>query len=113
MKRRLRKKLHLAEFTEFAFDVRATFVPPLDGAQNEAFLDRLIDAVEARGLRFGGGVALEELDGFIHGRRPPRVTPAERDVMADRLRAQPEVSEVEAGPLWNCGEKCSADDPTS
>lgn len=113
MKRRLGKKLHLAEFTEFAFDVLATFVPPLDRAQNEAFLDRLIDAVEERGLRFGGGVALEELGGFIAGRRPPQVTPAERDVMADRLRAQPEVSEVEAGPLWNCWDECSMDDPTS
>src|SRR5690606_16434048 len=55
MRRRLRKKLHRAEFTELGFEVVAELDLGLDQEQRYAFLDRFIDAVEARQLGFGGG----------------------------------------------------------
>jgi uncharacterized protein YggL (DUF469 family) len=53
----LRKKKHLGEFTELGFEVRGDFRPGLSGNDIEAFVDRLIGVVEARSLAFGGGAA--------------------------------------------------------
>ncbi len=55
MRRRLRKKKRLGDFIELGFVLRAELVPTLDDPGFDAFLDRWIDAVEARGLVFGGG----------------------------------------------------------
>ncbi|SMP74966.1 hypothetical protein SAMN06265222_11896 [Neorhodopirellula lusitana] len=55
MKRRLLKKLRLAEFADWCFELDATFNPPLTALQLDVLCDDLIDAVEAAGLQFGGG----------------------------------------------------------
>ena len=55
MKKRLRKKLHLKEFQEFAF---STGFKCIDGIDDDAFddiLDRFIDMIEANHLECGGG----------------------------------------------------------
>jgi uncharacterized protein len=65
MRRRLRKKRRLGEFIELGFLVRAELVPALDDPAFDAFLDRWIDAVEARGLVFGGGGRRDAFEGFV------------------------------------------------
>lgn len=51
MNKRLRKKKHLGKFQELGFDIGFTLV---SGCDEDAFIDRLIEAVEARGLMIGG-----------------------------------------------------------
>ena len=53
MKKRLRKKKHFGEFKELGFEVRGDLRPGLSGNDLEAFVDRLIEIVEARSLAFG------------------------------------------------------------
>ena len=56
MRKRLRKKLRHAEFTELVFGLRYTLVAGLTAAAADDFLDRfLLQAVEANDLRCGGG----------------------------------------------------------
>ena len=56
MRKRLRKKLRRAEFTELVFGLRYTLVAGLTAAAADDFLDRfLLQAVEANDLRCGGG----------------------------------------------------------
>lgn len=78
MRRRLRKKQRLGEFVELGFVVRAELVPALDDPGFDAFLDRLIDAVEARGLLFGGGGRRDSFEGFVCRRGRASATDADR-----------------------------------
>ena len=56
MRKRLRKKLHRAEFTEHVFGIRYTLVAGLSDKAVDDFLDRfLTHAVEANDLLCGGG----------------------------------------------------------
>jgi uncharacterized protein YggL (DUF469 family) len=65
MRRRLRKKKRLGEFVELGFSVHVEFLPSLDNTGFDAFLDRWIDAIEARGLLFGGGGRQDSFEGFV------------------------------------------------
>ena len=47
-------------FKELAFKVRGDLRPGLSGNDLEAFVDRLIDIVEARSLAFGGGAGRDD-----------------------------------------------------
>jgi uncharacterized protein YggL (DUF469 family) len=54
--RRLRKKLHIGEFREDGFEVRFQLKAGLSDSQQLDVLDAFItEAIEARGLAFGGG----------------------------------------------------------
>jgi uncharacterized protein YggL (DUF469 family) len=82
MRRRLRKKKPLGEFIEMGFLVRVELVPALDDPGFDAFLDRLIDAIEARGLLVGGGGNRETFEGFVTGRGRASATDADRAALA-------------------------------
>jgi uncharacterized protein YggL (DUF469 family) len=99
MRRRLRKKKHLGEFTELGFEVRADLTPDLDYAGFDAFLDRLIDAVEARGLAFGGGGRPEDFEGFVTQLRRGSATEADREALTAFLAANSAVVRHAVGPL--------------
>lgn len=99
MRRRLRKKKRLAEFIELGFLVRAKLVPALDDPCFDAFLDRWIDAIEARGLVFGGGGRRDAFEGFVT--RPGRASATDADraaVMAFCEKDSAVVSQ-DVGPL--------------
>ncbi|MCU0749423.1 MAG: YggL family protein [Akkermansiaceae bacterium] len=56
MKKRLRKKLHRGEFAIQGISLRASFTHDLTTTEFDAFVDDFIEqAIEARGLSFGGG----------------------------------------------------------
>ena len=100
MKKRLRKKKHLGELKELGFEVRGDLRPGLCGNDIEAFVDRLIDIVEARSLAFGGGAGRDDkLDGFVT--RPGRGSATEEDraALAAFLDGDKEIAGHEVGAL--------------
>jgi uncharacterized protein len=92
MKRRLRKKKRLGEFREFGFEVDAELRKPLAQDEFDAFLDRLIDFVEARGLAFAGGPVDGHFRGFVS--RFARASPSKDDraAFAAFLAADPAIA---------------------
>lgn len=99
MKRRLRKKKRVGEFRELGCDVEATLREGLSEEEFSAFLDRWIDAVEARELGFGGGGSATDFGGFLVrlGRRS--VTEDDRAALSTFLQSDPAVVEHEMGEL--------------
>ena len=91
--RRLRKKLHVDEFREDGFHVRLV-LRTLSAAEADRFWDDfLAEAIEARGLTYGGGE-----QGFVAALRGS-ATEADRAAIRDWLAACPEVASAEIGPL--------------
>jgi uncharacterized protein len=99
MRRRLRKKRRLGEFAELGFSVRADLTPGFDEAGFDAFVDRWIEAIEARGVAFGGGGRPEHFGGFVT--RPGRGTAADadRDVLSAFLVGDSAVVRRHVGSL--------------
>jgi uncharacterized protein YggL (DUF469 family) len=93
MRKRLRKKLRLAEFTEHAFGVRYTLQAGLGTGIVDEFLDRFIEhAIEANDLRCGGGSQDQHWEFLVTavGRGSP--TETQRGTIRSWLAAQPEVA---------------------
>ena len=91
--RRLRKKLHVDEFREDGFHVRFV-LRALSAVNAHRFWDDFLsEAIEARGLTYGGAE-----EGFVAALRGS-ATEADRDAVRDWLAARPEVASAEAGPL--------------
>ena len=102
MRKRLRKKLRRAEFTELVFGVRYTLVAGLPVTAADDFLDRfLLQAVEANNLRCGGGGQGVACDFVVTlaGRGSP--TEAQRLSLATWLGNQPEVLSYTLGEFFD------------
>lgn len=95
MRRRLRKKKHLEEFREDGFKVRAQISLEADF---EAFIDRLIDAVEARRLGVTGG-GDKDFQGFVAHLGRGTATEADREALGRFFAADPAVAQHEVGAL--------------
>lgn len=96
--RRQMKKLRLGEFRELGFELSATLHRELDEAEQDAFLDALIDMIEARGLCWGGGIT----GGYVCRLARGSATEDDRAAVAAWFSARPEVSGVTAGSLHDC-----------
>ena len=104
MKRRLRKKKHLGEFREDGFAIGIVLREGLAPADHNAFVDAFIDAIEARGLAFGGGGWPPRFEGFATRALKGSATEEDRAAMAAFLDAHDAVVAHEVGPLvdaWN------------
>lgn len=100
MKKRLRKKKRVGEFKELGFEVRGDLRRGLSGDDIEAFVDRLIDMVEARSLAFGGGAWRDDkLDGFITRAGRGSATEEDRAALAAFLYGDAEIVSHEVGKL--------------
>jgi uncharacterized protein YggL (DUF469 family) len=100
MRKRLRKKLRLAEFKQMGFEVRYRTDAGLTEAARDALLDSFIlQAIEANDLSCGGGGGPEEWDFFVcaNGRRSS--TEADRERVRDWLERQPDIAQVLVGRL--------------
>lgn len=100
LNRRQRKKLRVAEFQEYVFEVRVWFEKPLEEAGNDQFLDAFIEMIESRDLRvsgMGGLLPLKKTDALIHasGRRSP--TADDQKAVMIWLGQRAEVARVEVG----------------
>jgi uncharacterized protein YggL (DUF469 family) len=92
--RRLRKKLHLAEFQELGFEYEACWLNHPTIEQQDAFLDRFITLIESRDLQLGGGPT----SGFVCGvRKNPDSTDVE--VVREFLSAWPGIDQVTMGKM--------------
>lgn len=77
MRKRLRKKRHLAEFQELGVEITITLKP---GVNFGLFLEHfLCGAVEANGLSFGGGGSDTSFSGYIElGKRDAHLSNLEK-----------------------------------
>jgi uncharacterized protein YggL (DUF469 family) len=98
---RLRKKLHLDEFTEYGFDVRFQLKTAPKEEEVETFLEVfLLNAIEKNGLVYGGSFG-HVYDGFVALEKRGSATEAHRIAVQTWLESNAEVTKVEVGPLVN------------
>ena len=102
MRRRLRKKLRMAEFTEHGFDVQYELRPTVGEGAAQSFLDRfLMEAIEGHGLLCGGGCGPKAWDFFVVARGRATATDAQRLSVQEWLASQPDVAAHAVGALQN------------
>ncbi len=88
---------------ELGFTLRFQTPDRWSDDEHRAFWDACIGEVERLGLTIGGGSG-PRWDVFVANREPRRtVTPAERESLVSWLTANPDVSELAAGPLEDAG----------
>jgi uncharacterized protein YggL (DUF469 family) len=98
--RRQRKKMHLGEFQELGFMVDAKLAGGQDAAQRDSLLYRfLLEAVEANGLAFGGGMN-SDFSGFVvSGKAYGKVEESHRELVRAWLESQGVLQQVQVGEL--------------
>lgn len=108
LKRRLRKKFHLAEFQELCFKISAEPKPDLSDDEFDKILDAFIGEIEKKKLNFGGGGSQKSLQGVIaSNRKHSSPTEKQKQEVGDWLRKQSNVSTVTIGEFrdawygWN------------
>jgi hypothetical protein len=97
MKKRLCKKLHRAEFRKMAFPIDFRLVPGIDERTSDAFLDQLIDVVEAQGLGFSSG-GRETWSGVVTKLGRGSATEEDRSYIDTWLREHPQIAGHSVGP---------------
>ena len=65
MKKRLRKKLKLAEFQELGFFATGSF-NAIEDTELDMFFERLIEFVESHDMQCGGGYNSDEFEVFVN-----------------------------------------------
>ena len=58
MKKRLRKKRHIGEFTDYGFEVTALIYKSIEDPEHNSLWNAFIDKIESLGLSAGGGMRL-------------------------------------------------------
>jgi len=100
MRKRLRKKKRVGEFQELCFELRAELRSDQDEAELSAFVDRLIETVEARKLAFGGGAGRDHLlEGVVTRDGRGSATEDDRAALAAFLEADGYVLRHDIGKL--------------
>ena len=101
MKKRLRKRFRLGEYTEFEFVVDFKMKETADSAASEALLGVFLDSIEARGL-VGGGTFSNQGDFsfcLYANRARVAVTEDHRQAVALWLAENPAIATHTVGPL--------------
>jgi hypothetical protein len=110
MKKRVRKKLNLGEFKETGFEI--TWKPQeISEADFDKFIEDFLDALETRGLVFGGGCSIEDSwEGIIaRSKRYSGPDAADMEFVSDWFKTRTEVKEFAVGheiDLWYASECC-------
>ncbi len=99
--KRLRKKLFQDEFATFGFELECEFKRELSEENISQFVDSFfIDAINAEGLVFGGGLSSKRLSGFVvSNKRYGSTTEEDKAKLLAWLNAQPQVAKVELGEI--------------
>jgi uncharacterized protein YggL (DUF469 family) len=102
MRKRIRKKLRLAEFREDSFGVRYSLRAGLSEGAAEDFLWRFLEGgIEANGLSCGGGGQGETWEFYVFSARRGSPTVAQRAAVGTWLSRQVEVSTYTLGDLFD------------
>ena len=103
LKPRQRKKLHVGEYQQFVFELKAAYNTD---ASSDALLDDLIDMIESRKLYFGGGVGEGKIDGIVStGLGSP--TEEDRQAALQWLKNRPEITDAEVGEFADAWYGCN------
>lgn len=99
--KRLRKKLFQDEFATFGFELECEFKGDISEEVISQFVDSFfIDAINAEGLAFGGGLSSKRLSGFVgSNKRYGSTTEADKAKLLAWLNAQPQVATVTLGEI--------------
>ena len=99
MKKRLRKKLRLGEFSELGFELRLRLREGLSESDAETAIDDFIrEAIESRELAVGGGYG-EVWNFFVTRMMPGSVDAEERAAVLAWLQGDDRFTDVAASPL--------------
>lgn len=98
VRKRLRKKRYIAEYTVYGFEVSFTISPDLSTSARAELIDRFIrEAIEDHGLQFGGGGG-DEWSGFaIVNQSRVSATDEHRTSVKRWLDHMPNVSNIRVG----------------
>lgn len=100
MKKRIRKKTHRGEFTEFGFSIEVTFNTNLSHEDFDSFINAFLDeAVQQNYLSCGGGGDPAKVQFFVAQATKEAMTDADREKVSAWCKARKEVKAVTAGPL--------------
>ncbi len=99
--KRLRKKLFQDEFATFGFELECEFKDDISEEVISQFVDSFfIDAINAEGLAFGGGLSSKRLSGFVgSNQRYGSTSEADKAKLLAWLKAQPQVASVTLGEI--------------
>lgn len=100
LNRRQRKKLRVAEYAEYVFEVRLWFEKPLEDAGFDQFLNAFIEMIESRDLRLsgmGGLLPLKKTDALIHASRRRSPTAQDQHAVMIWLGQRAEVARAQVG----------------
>ncbi len=112
MKKRLRKKLRLAEFAEYGFFVSGTF-NEMEAAELDLFFEKLIKFTEDKGIQCGGGYGSDEFEIFVNTGAAGNDNEAKRaEFIAFIEAAKKEIKEFEATELQDAfyADDCCCED---
>ena len=98
--RRLRKKMHLAEFQELGFSVSWTFAAGTSETDIDATLDAFVDEViEPNGLAYDGSGYLQ-WEGLVCLQQTGKCTEAHRKAVREWLEAR-QLSDIKVTELFD------------
>lgn len=99
--KRLRKKLHVGEFTEYGFNINFELNKPVTDEEIEAFLNTFLDdLIEKNGLIYGGGFGVK-FDGFVILEKRGSTTEEHRQLIKFWLESRKEIKKFQIGELVN------------
>ena len=102
MRKRLRKKLRVAEFREYGFDVSYRLRDDLPQAEADDFLFRFLEqAIEAKSLACGGGGRPPTYEFCVISDRRGSPTQEQRSGVGAWLGAQMEVADHSLGDFFD------------
>jgi uncharacterized protein YggL (DUF469 family) len=110
MRKRIRKKLNIGEFRETGFEI--TWKPQeVSEADFDKFIQEFLDAIEARGLVFGGGCSSEDSWEGVIARKKRFSSPdaADMEFVSDWFKSRTDIKEFAVGheiDLWFTSDCC-------
>ncbi len=105
MKKRLRKKLHKEEFKEIGFEIECVLDNQLSEPDFDKFIDDFIEAIEGKGLAFGGGGShITSWEGIISREKRYSCTDnADKEFILNWMKSRNETRDCKCGEdvdLW-------------
>lgn len=100
LKKRLRKKYHLAEFQELGFEINVSFKSDFSEDEFDLFLDDFIEEIEKNSLSVSGGGNFEKWEGFVISTiKFDSPTEKQRTDIEEWLKTRSNVKNVKLGEL--------------
>lgn len=107
VRKRLRKKKRIGEFTEYGFEISFRLKSDISVTAWESLIDRFLEeAIEGNGLLFGGGGDFGNWSGFaVAAESRLSANDLQREAVRRWLEATPEVADVNVSPLHDANEQ--------